>query len=128
VTTNLMAPADRAAQQAGKKGSAPEGPGATTGQANVMTTSTTARPGRRIGRIGRIVAVGAVALVLAGTAAANPAEAMRRYEAVQYANSAVDSCFSAGGDASAYDFGGSIGITCIFEDGGEVTWDIDYDV
>jgi hypothetical protein len=70
--------------------------------------------------------VGAVALVLAG-AATGHADAMRRYQAVNYANNSIDQCFAAGGDASVYEFPGSFNIVCIFEDGGDVTWEVSYD-
>jgi hypothetical protein len=76
-------------------------------------------------RIGQIAAVGAVALVLAATMA-SPAAAMRRYTAVQYANSTVSSCFYNGGDADSYEYGGTIYVSCTWEDGEVVTLDFPY--
>jgi hypothetical protein len=76
-------------------------------------------------RIGQIAAVGAVALVLAG-AVASPAEAMRRRDAVSGANIAVGYCFNGGGDPNSYEYGGTIYVSCTYDDGSVVTVDFDY--
>jgi hypothetical protein len=75
-------------------------------------------------RIARIAAVGAVALVLAG-AVAPVAEAARR-DAVRAANHAVGLCFHNGGNPDAYEYGGTIYVSCTWEDGSVDTLDYDY--
>jgi hypothetical protein len=75
-------------------------------------------------RIARIAAVGAVALVLAG-AVASPAEASRR-QAVGAANQAVGTCFYNGGDPNAYEYGGTVYVSCTWEDGSVDTLDFGY--
>lgn len=66
-------------------------------------------------RIGQIAVVGAVALVLAG-AVASPAEARRRM-AENAANHAIGLCFVNGGNPDAYTYGGTIYVSCAWEDG-----------
>lgn len=87
-----------------------------------VVTNLTAPVGRRIGRI---AAVGAVALVLAGTMAA-PAEAMRRRDAVGGANMAIGYCFNGGGDPNSYEYGGTIYVSCTYDDGSVDTLDFPY--
>jgi hypothetical protein len=68
---------------------------------------------------------GAVALVLAGTVV-SPAEAMRRRDSVDLANSAIGMCFSGGGDPNSYEYGSTIFESCTYEDGSVVTVDFPY--
>lgn len=88
-----------------------------------VVTSFTAPATRR--RIGRIVAVGAVALVLAGSVA-SPAEAMRRSSAVMDANMVIGMCFDGGGTPDSYEYGNTIYVSCVHEDGTVTTIDYPY--
>lgn len=81
------------------------------GASNVVTNLSAST--RR--RVVQVAAVGAVALVLAGTVA-SPAEARRR-DSVNDANRAIGVCFSGGGEPNSYESGGSIFVSCSFEDG-----------
>ena len=66
-------------------------------------------------RIGQIAAVGAIALVLT-TAVASPADA-RRSEAERAANLAISYCFNQGGNPGADIYGGTIYVSCSWDDG-----------
>ncbi len=78
---------------------------------NVLTRFTA--PGSR--RIGQLAAVGAMALVLT-TAVVSPADA-RRSEAERAANLAISYCFNQGGNPGADVYGGTIYVSCSWEDG-----------
>jgi hypothetical protein len=125
MSTNVMAPAARAALNTRIAGSTSEGPSAAAGHEETVTVPTKARRGRRLGRIGRIAAVGAVALVLAGTAAGH-ADAMRRQSAVMEVNGYIGTCFSTGGESFIYEDPGSFNFVCVYEDGGIWEYDIFY--
>ena len=71
-------------------------------------------------RLTQVAAVGAVTLVLAG-ATAHPADAMRRRDAVSGANMAVGGCFNGGGSPDSYEYGGTIYVSCTYDDGSVVT-------
>ena len=114
-STTLTAPAVYAAHDASNERNTPEVPGNTTTQETTMTTTTKARTKGRFARIGQIAAVGAVALTLAG-AAAGSADAYPRSAATRYASSSIAFCFDTGGDPTAYDFGGSWQVVCVYED------------
>lgn len=105
----MMGPGDRRGPIPDKKG------------VNVVTNLTA--PTRR--RVAQIAAVGAVALVLAG-AVSSPAEAMRRRDASVMANSAIGMCFDGGGDPNSYEYGGTIYVSCTYENGDVVTVDFSY--
>ena len=77
-------------------------------------------------RIAQIVTVGAVVLVLTGTVA-SPADAMKRREAVRAANAAISMCFHNGGNPDAYEYGGTLYVSCTWEDGSVDTLDYSYD-
>ncbi len=76
-------------------------------------------------RLAQVAAVGAVALVLAG-ATTHSADAMRRRDAVGGANMAVGGCFNGGGSPDSYEYGGTIYVSCTYEDGSVVTVDFPY--
>jgi hypothetical protein len=76
-------------------------------------------------RLAQIAAVGAVTLVLAGSTT-HSADAMRRRDAVGGANMAVGGCFNGGGSADSYEYGGTIYVSCTYEDGSVVTVDFPY--
>lgn len=76
----------------------------------VNLTATTRR------RLAQVAAVGAVTLVL-GATAVTPADAMRRSEAVGHANRIIGYCFNGGGTADSYEYGGTLYVSCTWEDG-----------
>lgn len=87
-----------------------------------MLTILTSSVGRRISQV---TAVGAVALLLAA-ATASPADAAKRRDAVRAANGAISTCFHNGGDPNAYEYGGTVYVSCTWEDGSVDTLDYSY--
>lgn len=76
-------------------------------------------------RITQFAVVGAVVLVLTATVA-SPVDAMKRREAVRAANAAISMCFHNGGDPNAYEYGGTLYVSCTWEDGSVDTLDYSY--
>lgn len=69
--------------------------------------------------------MGAVTLVI-GATAATPADAMRRREAVSHTNRIIGYCFNGGGTADSYEYGGTIYVSCTWEDGSVDTSEFPY--
>lgn len=76
-------------------------------------------------RLAQVAAVSAVTLVLTGATTLS-ADAMRRRDAVGGANMAVGGCFNGGGTPDSYEYGGTIYVSCTYDDGSVVTVDFDY--
>jgi hypothetical protein len=76
-------------------------------------------------RFTQIAAVGAVTLGLARVTTRS-ADARRRRDAVSGANMAVGMCFNGGGSPDSYEYGGTIYVSCTYDDGSVTTVDFDY--
>ena len=76
-------------------------------------------------RLAQAAAVGAITFVL-GATAAQPVDAMPRRDAVSGANTAIGYCFNGGGSPDSYEYGGTIYVSCTYDDGSVSTVDFPY--